>query len=109
MNLLFIFLQAATGGTGYESFLMLGAIALVFYFFMIRPQQKRQKAARVFRESLGKGQEVVTVGGIYGRIVELDGEAAIIEVDRTTKLKIQKSAISQEASAKLNAPPKEKK
>jgi len=109
MILQFILLQAKGGGTGYESFLMLGAIALVFYFFMIRPQQKRQKDAKKFRQALGKGQDIVTIGGIYGRILEVDDDSVLVEVDRSTKLKIQKAAISQEASAKLNAPKKEEK
>ncbi|MFW5658001.1 MAG: preprotein translocase subunit YajC [Bacteroidota bacterium] len=97
-NLIFILLMAPPqeGQNPLVSFLPLLLIILVFYFFMIRPQVKRQKELRSFRESLSKGDKVVTTGGIYGKIVELKETAAIVEVDANVKLKIDKSALLKE-------------
>ncbi len=94
----FVFLQeggaAATGGGGSMSFLlMMGLVFVVMYFFMIRPQQKRQKELRAFRESLQKGDKVVTSGGIYGTIVEIKDTYALVEVDQNVKLRFDKSTI----------------
>ncbi len=78
----------------------MGAMFVVLYFFMIRPQQKRQKDAQKFRETLKKGDTVVTIGGLHGKISDIDGETITLDVDRGVKLKFEKSAISQEASKK---------
>lgn len=98
-----ILLQAsadgATGGFGLEQILMFGAIGLVFYFFMIRPQMKKQKEAKQFKESLVKGTKVVTIGGVHGKIVELKEETVIIEVEGGNRLKMEKTAIAKEFAA----------
>lgn len=73
--------------------LMVGGIILVFYFFMIRPQQKKAKQEKEFRESLKKGDKVVTIGGIHGRIVSIEEDGILVEVDNGVKLKFDKSAI----------------
>lgn len=73
--------------------LMVGGIILVFYFFMIRPQQKKAKQEKEFRESLKKGDKVVTIGGIHGRIVSIEDDGILVEVDNGVKLKFDKSAI----------------
>ncbi len=83
-------------GGGLESFLPLVLIMIVFYFFMIRPQMKKAKEAKKFRESLKKGDKVITIGGVHGKIVEFRDGAVIIESDGKTKLKIERSAISPE-------------
>ncbi len=75
------------------TFLPLILIVVVFYIFMIRPQMKRQKELRGFRDKLAKGDKVVTTGGIYGKVVELKDNAVILQVDKEVNLKVDKSAI----------------
>jgi preprotein translocase subunit YajC len=73
--------------------LMVGGIILVFYFFMIRPQQKKAKQEKEFRESLKKGDKIVTIGGMHGRIVSIEDDGIFVEVDNGVKLKFDKAAI----------------
>lgn len=75
------------------SFLPLLLIVVVFYFFMIRPQMKRQKEVRQFRESLAKGDKVVTTGGIYGRIVEVKEAYIVLEIAKDVHIKVDKNGI----------------
>lgn len=75
------------------SFLPLLLIVVVFYFFMIRPQMKRQKEIRQFRESLAKGDKVVTTGGIYGRIVEVKETHIVLEIAKDIHIKVDKNGI----------------
>ncbi|MCK5169678.1 MAG: preprotein translocase subunit YajC, partial [Bacteroidales bacterium] len=70
----------------------------VFYFFMIRPQMKRQKDLKKYRAALQKGDKVVTTGGIYGKINAIKDNHIIVEVDENVKLKIDKSAILKDSS-----------
>ena len=91
-------LLQAQNGSGYESLLLFGGVALVFYFFMIRPQQKKQKQQKQFIEEIKKGDQVVTVGGIHGKVLSVDDLTAVLEVDRGVKMTIEKSSISLEAS-----------
>ncbi len=74
-------------------FLPLVLIIVVFYFFMIRPQMKRQKETQKFRDALQKGDKVVTSGGIYGRIDEIKDQVIILEVAPGIKLKVDKSVV----------------
>lgn len=92
-----ILLQAPTEGFPVQ-FLFIGGIILVFYFFMIRPQQKKQKDQKKFIGDVTKGDMIVTVGGIHGKVVSVDDHTLTIEVDRGSKMKIEKSSISLEAS-----------
>jgi len=80
------------------SFLPLILIVVVFYFFMIRPQMKRQKATRKFRESLAKGDNVVTTGGIYGKIVEVKETTIILQIDKEVKIKVDKNGVIKDMS-----------
>ncbi len=80
------------------SFLPLLLIVVVFYFFMIRPQVKRQKEVRKFRESLAKGDKVVTTGGIYGRIVEIKETVVILEIAKDVQIKVDKNGIVKDMS-----------
>ena len=97
-NLLTILLMAPQGQggqqNGWYSFLPLVLIIVVFYFFFIRPQMKRSKDQKKFRETLEKGQKVVTIGGIHGRIVEIQETTVSVEVDNNVKLRVEKSAIA---------------
>lgn len=80
------------------SFLPLLLIVVVFYFFMIRPQMKRQKEVRKFRESLAKGDKVVTTGGIYGRIVEVKETTVVLEIGKDIHIKVDKNGIVKDMS-----------
>ncbi len=106
-NLISILLQAQQGG-GMMQMVFLLAIVVVFYFFMIRPQVRKQKAEKEFRTTLEKGAKVVTIGGIYGKIVEVNDRTFMLEIDNNVKVKIEKSAISAEATKAIeqNVPAK---
>jgi preprotein translocase subunit YajC len=80
-------------GNPLMSFLPLLLIVVIFYFFMIRPQMKRQKEIRKFRSSLSKGDKVVTTGGIYGRIVEVKETTVTLEVAKDVQIKVDKNGI----------------
>ncbi len=80
------------------TWLMLIAIFVVMYFFMIRPQQKRQKELRKFREGLQKGDKVVTVGGIYGTVSEIKDGYILIEVDNNVRMRFDKSSVLKDSS-----------
>ena len=100
MNVLSILLMQPTEGGeagGLLSFLSLILIIVVFYLFFIRPQMKRSKDQRKFREALEKGQKVVTIGGIHGKILEVKDTYVILEVEGQNKLKIEKSAIAMDS------------
>lgn len=92
MNALFIVLQQQAGG-GLMSFLPLVLIIVVFWFFMIRPQMKRQKELKNFRDSLKKGDKIVTTGGIYGKVLEIGDYYIMMEVEGQNRLKVDKSAV----------------
>lgn len=80
------------------TFLPLILIIVVFYFFMIRPQMKKQKEVAAFRNSLAKGDKVVTTGGIYGKIIEMKETTVLLQVDDNVKLRVDKSAIVKDMS-----------
>jgi len=88
----------ASSQSSWMSFLPLLLIIVVFYFFFIRPQMKRSKDQKKFRESLEKGQKVVTIGGIHGKIVEIQETTVSIEVDNNIKLRVEKSAVAIDTS-----------
>ena len=77
---------------------MFGAIILVMYLFMIRPQRKQQKQMQEFRNALKKGDKVVTVGGIYGEIVEVSEKTVLIRVDGDVKLRVDKQGLVKDYS-----------
>ncbi|MBN2237840.1 MAG: preprotein translocase subunit YajC [Bacteroidales bacterium] len=96
MNLLSILLMAPQEGAqqgGLMSFLPLVLIVIVFYFFFIRPQMKKSKEQRKFREELKKGDKIITLGGIHGKVLSIDETTVTIETEGQGKLKIEKSAI----------------
>ncbi len=100
LNLLNIVLmgQPQEGQNPLMQFLPLVLIVVVFYFFMIRPQMKRQKDLKKFREELKKGDKIVTTGGIYGKIIELSDTTLIMEVEGQSRLKIDKVAVIKDMS-----------
>ena len=91
MNTLLIVLQQQSNGL--MNFLPLILIIVVFCFFMIRPQMKRQKELKNFRDSLKKGDKIVTTGGIYGKVLEIGDYYIIMEVEGQNRLKIDKPAV----------------
>jgi len=96
MNLLSILLMAPTDGAeqgGLMSFLPLVLIIIVFYFFFIRPQMKKSKEQRKFREELKKGDNIITLGGVHGKVLNIDDTTVVIETEGQGRLKIEKSAI----------------
>jgi len=105
-NFAFLYLMgqpAGTAGSGQSSalitFLPLILVFVVFYFFMIRPQMKKQKEMSNYRNSLKKGDKVVTTGGIYGRIHEVKDNYVMMDAGGDVKLKIDKSALLKDPSA----------
>ena len=74
--------------------LFIGLMFFVFYFFMIRPQMKKQKELKKFREGLAKGDHIVSIGGIHGRILEVTDTTVLIESEKT-KIRLDKSAVNQ--------------
>ena len=89
----FILLQTSGAGGGMGSILMIVALFAVFYFFMIRPQQKRQKEIKKFRDALGKGDKVVTAGGIYGTIREVKENSFLISIDKDVTIRVDKGSV----------------
>ena len=90
--------QAAAASSPSDSlltFLPMVAIFVVFYFLLIRPQQKKQKEARAMLESLNKGDEVVTAGGMVGRISRLTDQYATLEIAPNTEIVVQRGSIAQ--------------
>lgn len=109
MSLLFQFLQAegvAAKGPGLQSLVFLVLIIVVFYFFMIRPQVKKQKEATNYRTSLKKGDKVATTGGIYGKINDVKDNTVTLEIADNVTVKVDKSAVTPDNS---DAAPQAKK
>ena len=88
-----ILLQDAAQGGGLSSLIMIVALIAIFYFFMIRPQSKKQKEIKKFREGLQKGDKIITAGGIYGVIKEVHPTSLLIEVDSNVTLRIDKNMV----------------
>ncbi len=91
-------LGAQGGGVG--SLLLLVGIMVIFFIFMIRPQMKKQKEEQKFRESLQKGDAVITIGGISGKIIEIKGDnTVLLEIAKDVVVKINKSALLKDQAA----------
>jgi preprotein translocase subunit YajC len=87
------FAQAAGGGSSMGPIIMMLGFVVIFYFFMIRPQMAKQKKDKAFREGLKKDDKVITIGGVYGRIVSLEDQQVLLEVDKDVKIRVERSAI----------------
>lgn len=103
MNLLFIFLETPQG-SGWETPILLGMMILVFWLFMIRPQAKKAKQQKKFINEMQKGDKIVTIAGIHGKInkVNDDGNTIDLETSPGSYIKIEKSAISLEWTENIN-------
>ncbi|MBQ3712138.1 MAG: preprotein translocase subunit YajC [Bacteroidales bacterium] len=111
MNILYIALQAqgaaaqgqVGGGAGF--WIMIILMFVVMWFFMIRPQRKQQKELEAFRNALKKGDKVVTAGGIYGTVQEIQERTVLIKVDGEVKLRVDKNSIQKDYSDAAAAAP----
>lgn len=102
MNIMLLSAQAAQGG-GMGVFVMMGAILIIFWLFMVRPQQKKQKKIRNFQNSLQEGSKVVTGGGIYGIIKRVDIQANTVDVEiaRGVVITVNKGYVFEDASSQM--------
>ena len=91
MNLFFILLQQQPNPL--TSLLPLFLIIIVFYFFMIRPQMRRQKELRNFRSSLQKNDKIITTGGIYGKVTDIKDATVTVEIAENLRIKVDKNAV----------------
>ena len=105
-SLLFVLLQASPSGNSTFSMILLGGMILVFWLFMIRPQAKKAKLAKKFQQDMQKGDKVVTIAGIHGKINKINDDGATVDIETSpgSYLKIEKSAISMEWTQNLNKP-----
>lgn len=93
MTLQFIPLQDAPQGGGFQGIIMIVLLILVFWLFMIRPQQKKQKEIKAFRDALQKGDKIVTAGGIYGKITEVNDNSLVVEIAPGVKITVDKGSV----------------
>ena len=98
MNLAFVYLQAQGGFDG-SFMIMMIAIFAIMYFFMIRPQNKKQKEIQNFRKNLEVGQEVISAGGIYGKVKAIEDNVVVLEIASGVKIRIDKNSIYANAAA----------
>lgn len=96
-------LLQAQGGDWQSSVVFMVAIVGIFYFFMIRPQQKKAKDQKKFVEEVKKGDLVVTIGGAHGRIAEIEDDVFILEFERGARIRFSKSSISMDSTKSANA------
>lgn len=94
--------SSASGNNPLVSLLPLLLIIVVFYFFMIRPQVKRQKELSTYRSQLKRGDKVITTGGIYGKIQEVNDLTVSLEIDANVHIKVDKSAVLKDPSDLMN-------
>lgn len=97
--ILTILLQAAPAGeTDFSFIILLGGMFLIMYFFMIRPQMKRQKEAKNFRDEISKGDKVVTIGGVHGKVISVSDLTVMLELE-SGKVRVDKTAVSPTGNA----------
>lgn len=112
MQLLSIFLmmdpQGKSGGS--STLILMGLMIVVFYFFMIRPQAKKAKKQKEFINNLQKGDKIVTIAGIHGKVNKVNDDSTLdLETSPGSYIKIERSAISMEWTANINKPVAEAK
>jgi preprotein translocase subunit YajC len=100
-----ILAQAAGGGFDPRLLIVWGLIIVVFYFFMIRPQVKKQKDQKKFASELKKGDKVITTSGMHGKVIDIADTTVLLETEGGHKIRFNKAAISIDDSKSLNAPP----
>lgn len=88
----------AQGGSQWSFWIMIIALFAIMWFFMIRPQRKQQKELEKFRSELKKGDKVITAGGIYGTVAEIEERTILLKVDGDVKLRVDKGSIVRDSS-----------
>lgn len=101
-NILLFMPTEGEGGGGIMSFLPLILIILVFYLFFIRPQMKKSREQKKFRENLKKGDKIVTIGGIHGKILEVKDNLILVDVGNQVKLTFDKNAVAMDTASQLS-------
>ena len=107
-NLLFLLMapadngQGAAGG-GSMTLIFILLLLLIFYFFMIRPQQKKQKQIEEYRNHLSKGDKIITIGGLHGKITDVQEKVFVIEIADGVKITIEKAAVAVDENEAKNA------
>lgn len=103
MTLNTILLQDAAGSAGLMNILMIVALFAIFYFFMIRPQQKKQNEIKKFREGIKNGDKVITAGGIYGKVRSVNDTTFVLEIADGVKITIDKGSVYPDVNAQQEA------
>ena len=100
----FVIAMAPQGGDGsmVSTLIMFGAIFAIFYFMIIRPQQKKAKERDALLKSIKKGDKVITSSGIHGTIAGIDDATVLLDVGNNTKIKMERSAVGQVVASKEN-------
>lgn len=101
LNTLLFMPQEGSESGGLMSFLPLILIVVVFYMFFIRPQMKKSKEQKQYREALKKGDKIVTIGGIHGKITDVKETSFVIEIANNVIVTIEKSAVAGEGGAQI--------
>ena len=99
MNTAFVYLEAQAGGFDGSFMIMMIVIFAIMYFFMIRPQNKKQKEIQNFRKNLEVGQDVISAGGIYGKVKAIEDNVVVLEIASGVKIRIDKNSIYANAAA----------
>lgn len=94
------------GGGIVSTLIMFAAIIAIFYFMIIRPQQKRQKERQKMLDSIQKGDKVITIGGVHGTVVGIDEKTVLLQIADNVKVKFERSAISTKAGHSDTEAPK---
>ena len=105
-NLLFLLMAPADGqgaGGGSMTLIFILLLLLIFYFFMIRPQQKKQKQIEEYRSKLAKGDKIITIGGLHGKIVDVQEKVFVVEIADGLKITIEKAAVAVDENEAKNA------
>ena len=93
MNYILLQATTATESSGWSSIIMIVLMFVVIYFFMIRPQQKRQKEIKKFRDSIKNGDKVITAGGIYGKVKDVKETTITLEIADNVRITIDKNSV----------------
>jgi preprotein translocase subunit YajC len=102
---MFLMADPSGKGGGAPFFLFIGGMFFIMWMFMIRPQAKKQKEQQAFIDNLQKGDKVITIAGIHGKINRVNEDGTLqLETSPGSYITIEKTAVSKEMSAKLNAP-----
>ena len=106
-NVLFLLMAPADNGQGagggMTTLIFILLLLLIFYFFMIRPQQKKQKQIEEYRSKLSKGDKIITIGGLHGKITDVQEKVFVIEIADGVKITIEKAAVAVDENEAKNA------